>query len=150
MKRYEINDDDGNAIVINEGDGISIPIFGIHRDPQFYPKPNKFDPERFSDTNKKEHYTIFVFTIWNGSKKLYRLVQRICCYLFLSSLILSSSYYARSRFALMECKAFIFYLLSAFTFEVAATTTIPLKLLKGFTINAEGGFNIHMKVDCHS
>lgn len=38
--------------MINEGDGIWVPIYGIHRDPKYYANPDKFDPERFSDANK--------------------------------------------------------------------------------------------------
>ena len=46
----------------------------------------------------------------------------------------------------METKAVLYYLLSNFTFEVDATTPIPLKLHKnGFAMQADKGFNIHLK-----
>lgn len=51
-----------------------------------------------------------------------------------------------SRFALMECKAILFYLLSSLTFEISEKTQIPLKLAKsGFNVKAEKGFYIHFK-----
>nr|XP_023020276.1 cytochrome P450 6a2-like [Leptinotarsa decemlineata] len=48
-KSYKIN---GTDLIIEKGTSIVIPVFGIHRDPEHYPDPKKFDPERFSDSNK--------------------------------------------------------------------------------------------------
>lgn len=45
--------DDGSLkFRIEKDTTILIPIFPIHHDPQYYPDPEKFDPERFSDKNK--------------------------------------------------------------------------------------------------
>lgn len=50
-KKYTIENKYGQKHVINEGDIIWIPVYPIHRDPQYYPDPLKFDPERFNDNN---------------------------------------------------------------------------------------------------
>ena len=33
---------------------VSIPVFGIQRDENYYPDPEKFDPERFSEQEKNK------------------------------------------------------------------------------------------------
>lgn len=38
---------------IDKGLVVTIPIFAIHRDAQYYENPERFDPERFSDENKR-------------------------------------------------------------------------------------------------
>lgn len=42
----------GTDVVIEKGISIMIPALGLHRDPEYFPNPMKFDPERFSEPNK--------------------------------------------------------------------------------------------------
>ncbi|XP_045448577.1 cytochrome P450 9e2-like [Melitaea cinxia] len=40
--------------IIRKGEVVWMPIWCFHRDPNYFPNPEKFDPERFSDDNKHE------------------------------------------------------------------------------------------------
>jgi cytochrome P450 family 6 len=46
-KEYTIPDTD---VIIRKGNTIEIPIFSLHRDPDHFTDPEKFDPERFCST----------------------------------------------------------------------------------------------------
>ncbi|CAH0564730.1 unnamed protein product [Brassicogethes aeneus] len=95
-----------------------LPIFGIHRDPKFYPEPEKFDPERFSDENKDKivPYTYIPF----GAG------PRNCI---------------GSRFAILEIKVLFYHILSNFKIIPVEKTTIPLKISKkSFNLMADEGF----------
>ncbi|XP_037827151.1 probable cytochrome P450 28c1 [Lucilia sericata] len=48
---YEVKNKDGRVLKIEKGESIMIPIYALHHDPQYYPEPNKFKPERFLPTN---------------------------------------------------------------------------------------------------
>ncbi|XP_055923103.1 probable cytochrome P450 9f2 isoform X4 [Eupeodes corollae] len=50
-KDFTYKDDDVH-VTIKAGETIAIPIVGFHQDEQYFPNPEKFDPERFSDENK--------------------------------------------------------------------------------------------------
>ena len=50
VKTYTLPTDP--AYTLKPGDGVWIPVYALHHDPQYFPEPEKFDPERFSDGNK--------------------------------------------------------------------------------------------------
>jgi cytochrome P450 family 6 len=43
----------GTEMVIPKDTDINVNIYSIHRDPEYYPEPEKFDPERFTAENIK-------------------------------------------------------------------------------------------------
>ncbi|XP_069676216.1 cytochrome P450 9e2-like [Periplaneta americana] len=100
------------------GDSLFIPLFGLHRDPEYFPDPDRFDPERFSDDNKHN--------INPAAYLPFGLGPRICI---------------GNRFALMETKLVLAHVLSRFNIKVVPKTPIPIKIVQnGFAINVEGGF----------
>nr|WCO04824.1 cytochrome P450 monooxygenase [Bemisia tabaci] len=93
----------GTSVVIEEGTGVYVPVYGLHHDPQFFPEPERFIPERFSQENKH--------TIVPGSYLPYGDGPRICIGM---------------RFAQYEMKSVLSYLVSNFTFHPCEKTVVPL------------------------
>lgn len=122
-KPYVMENYNGDKVQVNVGDGIWLPTSGIHHDPQYFPEPEKFDPERFNDDNK-HNISADVYTPFGTG-------PRNCI---------------GNRFALMEGKAIIYRLVSEFEIERCARTQHPLKL-KAATINVEAknGFWVAIK-----
>ncbi|KAK5640028.1 hypothetical protein RI129_010839 [Pyrocoelia pectoralis] len=44
-KSYKIPNSD---VVINKGTYVFLPMYALHRDPEYFPDPEKYDPDRFS------------------------------------------------------------------------------------------------------
>ncbi|CAL1280345.1 unnamed protein product [Larinioides sclopetarius] len=57
---YKLGD---TGIVIPKGTTVTVPIYAMHRDPEFFPDPEKFDPDRFSpeERAKRNPYTFMPF-----------------------------------------------------------------------------------------
>ncbi|XP_053669096.1 probable cytochrome P450 9f2 [Anopheles marshallii] len=108
VRDYVVDDGDRLKFTIDKGTAIFIPIAGLHHDPQYYPNPSKFDPERFSEENRDK--------IDPNAYLPFGIGPRNCI---------------GSRFALMEVKAIIYYMLQEFSFEPTPNTQIPLRLEKG-------------------
>lgn len=118
--RFQVDDLD---FTIEKGRTCFIPIFAYHRDPNFFPDPMKFDPDRFSDENKHniDPDTYLPFGIG----------PRNCI---------------GSRFALMEVKTIFYYLLKNFSFEVTAKSQIPLQLATSLvSVKPEKGVWVGLK-----
>lgn len=63
---YNVVDSD---IAIKKGLMILIPVIGIHYDPDYYPDPEKFDPERFSVENKQSRHQ-YSFLPFGGGPRI--------------------------------------------------------------------------------
>lgn len=42
------------GLVIEKGTPVYIPMLGLHYDPEYFPDPEKYDPERFNEENKRK------------------------------------------------------------------------------------------------
>lgn len=113
-------------LFLKKDDAVWIPIYGLHRDPQYYPNPERFDPERFNSENKNKIKPYFYLPFGTG--------PRSCI---------------ASRFAILETKVLFFHILSNFEIVPNNKTQIPLKLSKkGVNMNAENGFCLAFKKRC--
>ncbi|KYM92452.1 Cytochrome P450 9e2 [Atta colombica] len=111
---------DGKPITIKPGDSIWIPNFSLHRDPKYYPHPDKFDPDRFLNGD-----------VDNSVYMPFGIGPRICI---------------GNRFALMQAKIMLFYLLWRCDLEPDIKTRIPLVFSKKmFLMMADGGFWLKLR-----
>lgn len=118
-KPYTMEDYAGNKVQLNVGDSIFMLSLGLQMDEKYFPNPEKFDPERFADDNKREL----------GASSIYMpfgIGPRICI---------------ASRLALMEFKVFTYYFLANFRLEKCAKTEDPIQLKKNTgSVTAQNGF----------
>ncbi|CAO1343924.1 unnamed protein product [Diamesa tonsa] len=122
-KALTIEDSDGTKVKIEVNDGVFFPINSLHMDPNYFPNPTKFEPERFSVANRDniKPFTYLPFGVG----------PRNCI---------------GSRFALMEIKALFFSILSHFRLEVSSKTEIPLQIKADtFQFRPKNGIWVQMK-----
>lgn len=102
-KNIDLEDtENGKIVKFKVGDQVQIPIVGIHRDEKYFPEPMKFDPERFADDNKN-----------NIAFMPFGIGPRMCI---------------GNRFAILEIKALLFYLLKDVSFKQSVKSTVPMVL----------------------
>lgn len=117
-KPYVLENSDGTKVQLNVGDAVWLPMYAVHLDAKYFPDPERFDPERFSDANKD--------SIVSGSFMPFGLGPRNCI---------------GSRFALMEIKAFFIYVLMKFELGKCRKTMDPIRLLPGaMLMQAKDGY----------
>ncbi|KAF2900952.1 hypothetical protein ILUMI_05233 [Ignelater luminosus] len=112
-RMYKVPD---SGIIVDKGIRTFIPIYDIQHDPEYYPDPEKFDPERFSAENKADRHPFVWLPFGEG--------PRACIGL---------------RFGLMQTKAALTCLLKNYKFTLNSKTHVPLKMSpKSAVLAAEG------------
>ncbi|XP_055589828.1 cytochrome P450 9e2-like [Uranotaenia lowii] len=121
VRDYRLQDGDLKFTIPQES-CLWIPIHGLHHDPAYFPNPDRFDPERFSEENR--------VTITPGSYLPFGSGPRNCI---------------GSRFALVEMKAIVFYLVAEFSFERTQNTQVPVRFSKEMMgVGAERGIRLKL------
>ncbi|XP_060531565.1 uncharacterized protein LOC132705147 [Cylas formicarius] len=107
----------GTHVEIEKGTMIEISVLGLQTDPDFFPDPDKFIPERFDDQNKSNIVDYTYLPFGEG--------PRICLGM---------------RFGMLQSKVGIATLLRRYNFSLNPKTRTPLAYPRGTFISAvEGG-----------
>ncbi|XP_075214626.1 cytochrome P450 9e2-like isoform X2 [Lycorma delicatula] len=94
-----------NSVEIEKGTYVVIPTLSLHLDPKYYPDPKNFNPENFSEENKKNRHTFTYLAFGQG--------PRICLGM---------------KFALAEIKLVLCYILKEF--EIVTPVSHPVISIK--------------------
>ncbi len=114
----------GTDLIIEKGTEIAIPFDAIQHDAEIYPNPDKFDPDRFTPEELAKRHPCSFLPFGSG--------PRVCIGL---------------RFAMIEMKLALTYLLLNFKFELdKLKTPVPLKpSLKHVLVQSNQGVYIRAK-----
>ena len=106
-------------LVIEKGVDVEFPITLLHHNPEYWPNPDKFDPERFNP-NGEQSYPAFAFLPFGEG-------PRNCI---------------GKRLALLEAKMTLVAILKDLQFKRNADTEIPLDLKAGITMSPTNGIKL--------
>lgn len=59
----------GTKVVLPKGSGVILPALAIHRDPEIYPEPDRFDPDRFTKENIANRHPYAWFPFGKGPRE---------------------------------------------------------------------------------
>ncbi|XP_046734958.1 uncharacterized protein LOC124404669 [Diprion similis] len=108
---------------VEKGTAIIIPVFGIHNDPEIYPDPDKFDPERFTEENIASRHPYSYLPFGEGPRNCIGM-----------------------RFGLVQTQVALASLLSKYRFTPGADLKVPMVIDKAsFGIAPEGGITLRIE-----
>ncbi|XP_021934430.1 cytochrome P450 6k1-like [Zootermopsis nevadensis] len=106
----------GTDVTLEKGVQVLLPILGLHHDPKYYPDPERFDPERFSEEEKKNRPPFSYLPFGEG--------PRICIGM---------------RFGLIQTKVGLISIISNFDVQPSEKTQVPLAYDKNALVLTSAG-----------
>lgn len=59
---------EGSDLIIEKGTPVYIPMFSLHHNPNFFPEPNKYDPERFREKSNINQNGLYYVPFGDGPR----------------------------------------------------------------------------------
>ncbi|XP_046628190.1 uncharacterized protein LOC124309017 [Neodiprion virginianus] len=113
----ELVGSDGITCQVSTGTSIVIPVAALHMDPEYWPKPEEFNPERFTEENKQRRHKFVHLPFGEG--------PRIC---------------PGQRVAVFIVKAAVATIIQKYRFDLSSRNKIPIQLNPNyFLTTAVGG-----------
>ncbi|CAD7079469.1 unnamed protein product [Hermetia illucens] len=120
VKDYQVR---GTNVIIEKGTAIQIPVYAIHHDPEIYPDPEKFDPDRFSPENVKQRHSVAFLSFGDGPRNCIGL-----------------------RFGKMQSRIALIMLLKNYRINLSSKSPVPLVFNpKSFILAPEGGMYLDIE-----
>ncbi|XP_071503040.1 cytochrome P450 3A9-like [Diadema antillarum] len=111
-----------NGVTVERGTQVAIPIYTIHHDPELWPEPEKFDPDRFTKERREKRHPFAWIPFGAGPRNCIGM-----------------------RFALMEAKVALVRVLQKYRFETCLQTKIPIELGKEGLITPPKGLALRAR-----
>ncbi|GJQ69999.1 Cyp6g1 [Trypoxylus dichotomus] len=113
----------GSNVTIEKDTPVVIPLMGIHYDPVYFPDPQKFNPERFSEENFTKMHPFSFLPFGDGPRNC--IGQRI---------------------ALLIVKLALAHFIRNFEFEAIEGTEVPMRFSpKTFMLTAKNSISIYIR-----
>lgn len=113
----------GTDHVLEKGVAIFIPVYAIQRDPEYYPDPERFDPDRFTAEQKQQRHGSTYLPFGDGPRNCIGI-----------------------RFGMMQARIGLAILLYNYEFTKCDQTPVPLHISKTeFIMSVEGGVFLRIK-----
>ncbi|CAD7079518.1 unnamed protein product [Hermetia illucens] len=113
----------GTKIILEKGTSVFIPVFSIHRDPEIFPNPDVFDPDRFTPEQMKSRHPMSFLGFGEGPRNCIGL-----------------------RFGRMQSRIGLITLLKNYRLKPCAKTPIPMVFAVRRPVLSPK-FGIHLKIE---
>lgn len=123
-KTYKVPNSD---IVLEKDTLLFVPVYALHHDPDYFPDPEKFDPDRFSEEGKQNmtHFTYMPF----GDGPRNCIGKSLRCKIHCCSYCYDFCYYFLGlRFGILQAKIGLCLLLKNYLFTINPLTKVPIEL----------------------